>query len=400
MRARPFLLVPFALSLVHCSKSAAEVRSPVASKAALPDTATLSAAALDIAGFSFDSARIVPWRTSANVPARLMLDPAAVQAIGSIVEGRITHVLVRVGDAVRAGDVLVMIHSHEIMDARATLVRATSQLMAAGADRELARSASARAARLLEAKAMSRAEVERADAVRQTADAMYEQAVAEKERAQGFVDHLIGEGPTPKDADIHDVLIRSAVSGVVTERVAQAGTVVLPGTPLVTVADPTRLQLQMRLSERATDGVRVGSRVRYTLTDDATREYEAVVSRVAPTVDTLTRTIEVLATPVQGAVVGRAEAYAQAAVGGAAGTPALIVPAAAVQAMDGDTVVITADQRGSGLFLQAVRVRVGRRSANHVEVLSGLGEGRRVVIGSVAIAKAELLKRRTVGAAE
>jgi cobalt-zinc-cadmium efflux system membrane fusion protein len=68
---------------------------------------------------------------------------------------------------------------------------------------------------------------------------------------------------------------------------------------------------------------------------------------------------------------------------------------AAVQALDGDTVVMVADQRGEGLHIEAVRVRTGRRAGDRTEILSGVSPGRRVIAGSAAIAKAELIKRRS-----
>lgn len=370
--------------------------APAAASTAM-DTATLSAQAVAIADFTTDTVKTIAWQSATTAPARLILDPMSVETIGSITEGRITHVLVRVGDVVRPGQVLVMIHSHEIMDARSALVRATSELTAAEAARRLAVSGAERAARLFEARAMSQAEVERANAARATADAMYAQAVAERDRATAMVEHLVGNGPTPPDADPHDVLVRTPIGGVVTGREAQPGTVVLPGTPLVTVGNPQRLLLQMQLGESAAQGVRVGATVRYTLTDDPSQQHQAVVTRVAPTVDTLTRTVEVLAAPRGRQSIGRAESFAQAEVFGTAGSPAVVVPVGAVQAMEGDTVVIAVEPRGEGLFIEAIPVRVGRRTTEYAELLTGVGVGRVVLLQRAAVAKAELLKRRTAG---
>ena len=364
------------------------------------DTATLSADAVEIAGFTMDTVRTVPWRSVTMAPARLMLDPAGVETIGSIVEGRITRVLVRVGDVVKPGDVLVMIHSHEIMDARSTLVKAGAQRSAAEADRKVAVAAAERAHRLFDAKALSKAEVERADAARTSAESVAEQAQAELERAEALVEHLVGGGPTPANTDPHDVLIRTPIGGVVTSRDAQPGTVVLPGMPLVTVGNPDRLVLQMRLGETAAQGVHAGTEVRYALTDDPSHHFIATVTRVAPTVDTLTRTIEVLASPRSAARVGRAESYAQAELLGVGGSAAVVVPAAAIQALEADTVVIAVEPRGAGMYIEAVPVRVGRRTADRVELLAGVGVGRPILVGSAAIAKAELLKRRSAGTSE
>ena len=369
----------------------------VADAAAVPtaDTATLSAKTVAIGGFTYDSARLMPWQSSVTVPGRLMLDPSALATIGSITEGRITHVLVRVGDRVHAGQVLVLIHSHEIMDARSALASATARLAAAEAERDLANSAADRATRLLEAKAMSKAEVERAEVGRRVAAATYQQAIAERDRARAMIDHLVGTGNVPALADEHDVLIRTPIGGVVTSRDAQPGTVVLPGAPLVSVGNPDRLQLQMHLSADAAAGVQVGATVRFALTETPTTKMFAIVSRVAPTVDTVTRTIEVIAVPNGASRGARAESFVQAEISGTAGSPALVVPSSAVQALEGDTVVIVADQRGEGLHIQAVRVRTGRRAGDRTEILSGILPGRRVIAGSAAIAKAELIKRRS-----
>lgn len=361
------------------------------------DTATLSAQSVQIGAFTFDSARAVPWQSSVTVPARLMLDPSALETIGSITEGRITHVLVRVGDRVQAGQVLVLIHSHEIMDARGALASAIARVSAAEAERDLAVSAAARAARLLDAKAMSRAEVERADVGRRVAEAMYQQAIAERDRATAIIDHLVGSGGVPRMADEHDVLIRTPIGGIVTSRDAQPGTVVLPGSPLLTVGNPDRLLLQMHVSAEAAAGVQPGAMVRFALTESPEMYQQATVTRIAPTVDTVTRTIEVLASPARGVRGLRAESFAQAELSGRGGAPALVVPSSAVQSLEGEVVVIIAEQRGEGLHIHAVPVRVGRRAGDRTEILSGLAPGQRVVVGSAAIAKAELIKRRSPG---
>ena len=384
------------LLAVACG-GASDDANAAADASAVPtaDTATLSAKMVAIGGFTYDSARLIPWQSSVTVPGRLMLDPSALATIGSITEGRITQVLVRVGDRVHAGQVLVLIHSHEIMDARSALASATARLAAAEAERDLANSAADRATRLLEAKAMSKAEVERAEVGRRVAAATYQQAIAERNRALAMIDHLVGTGNVPALADEHDVLIRTPIGGGVTSRDAQPGTVVLPGAPLVSVGNPDRLQLQMHLSADAAAGVQVGATVRFALTETPTTKMFAIVSRVAPTVDTVTRTIEVIAVPNGASRGARAESFVQAELSGTGGSPALVVPSSAVQALEGDTVVIVADQRGEGLHIQAVRVRTGRRAGDRTEILSGILPGRRVIAGSAAIAKAELIKRRS-----
>jgi hypothetical protein len=62
--------------------------------------------------------------------------------------------------------------------------------------------------------------------------------------------------------------------------------------------------------------------------------------------------------------------------------------------MEGDTVVITGEQLGEGMQIEAVRVRVGRRTPELAEIITGLKDGTPVITDGAAIAKAELLRRR------
>jgi cobalt-zinc-cadmium efflux system membrane fusion protein len=86
--------------------------------------------------------------------------------------------------------------------------------------------------------------------------------------------------------------------------------------------------------------------------------------------------------------------YATAELLASPGAPALGVPAAALQALDGDTVVVTGRAQQGGLLLEAVRVRVGRRTATQAEIVAGLAPGTAVVDAGAAVARAELLRRR------
>ncbi len=389
-------LASAAIAFVLSACSAETPPEESAVTVAAPDTALLSADAVAIANFALDTARIVPWSSTVSAPARVTLDPSRHQTLGSITEGRITRVLVRVGDAVRAGDILVAIHSHEIMDARSGVVRAESQLRTATAERDAAQIAVQRAERLLAARAMGQADVDRTRVTLTAALARFDEAQAETERAHGLLEHLLGDGPVPANLDPHEVLIRSPMNGVVTDRTAVPGTVVLPGDPLLSVADPAALQLEIRLTDRQVAGVSAGDSIQFSLVGNeaANASGTARVIRVSPVLDQETRTTLVIAAIMQAPAGVRAERFANALLTSREAEPALVVPAQAIQSLAGDTVVIVAEQRGEGLHIVAVPVRVGRRDAAHAEILAGLEAGRVVIARGATIARAELLKRR------
>lgn len=383
------------LSIAGCDGNPpAAAATPSAAAPAQRDTATLSDEAVRLAGLAIAPAESLAWRDSWSVPARISLDPARTQSLGAIAEGRVTRVLVRVGDRVRAGQLLVAIHSHEMLDARSALAAAAAADAGAATALGVAESAAARAQRLHDLRALSLADLEQRRGELAQARARRAQARAEVARAEAMLDHLGSAGPMPSGPDAHEALVRSPIEGVVVSREAQPGAVVLVGAPLLTVSGTTSLVLMMRLPERALGPARIGAGVTFTVPAIANERFEARVTRVAPTLDSLTRTVEVQAQVLAGADRLRAEMWATAELLGAPGATVLVVPSAAVQAFGRDTVVVTSRGRADGMLLEAARVRVGRRTAAHAEILGGLAAGTPVVIEGAAVAKAEILRRR------
>ena len=362
--------------------------------AAVADTALVAPEAVAIAGFELAGVTETAWRDAWQMPAHVSLDPGATQPLGSIVEGRVLEVRVFPGDRVRQGDIVAAIHSHEVMDARQALAAAQAGRITADSAATVAEAAAGRAERLLAARALSPAEVERAKAARAAAVAARAAAHAELERAEAMMSHLLGDAPAA-GVDEHAALIRAPFDGIVTGREVQPGQVVLVGQPLVTIAREGRLGILMHLPEEAVASVARDVAVRFTVPAYPDRTFRARVMRIAPVVDSLSRAMEVWAAiEGEGQRLLRAEMTANAELEGARGARVLAVPAGAVQVMDGDTVVVVARRVGDGMLLEARGVRLGRRSTDRAEILGGVAVGDSVLDRGAAIGKAELLKRR------
>ena len=398
-RCAPRVAVPLLLALVTACGGAPE--SAVES-AGVADTALVAPEAVAIAGFALAGVEETEWRDAWQMPAHVSLDPGATQPLGSIVEGRVLEVRVFPGDRVRAGEIVAAIHSHEVMDARQALAAAQAGRITADSAATVAEAAAGRAERLLAARALSPADVERAKAARAAAVAARAAAHAELERAEAMMAHLLGDAPAT-GVDEHAALIRAPFDGVVTGREVQPGQVILVGQPLVTVAREGRLGVLMHLPEEAVASVARDVAVRFTVPAYPDRTFRARVVRIAPVVDSLSRAMEVWAAiEGEGQRLLRAEMTANAELAGARGARVLTVPAGAVQVMDGDTVVVLARRVDGGMLLEARPVRLGRRSTDRAELLGGVVVGDSVLDRGAAIGKAELLKRRAArgGAAE
>ena len=135
----------------------AEVVAVAQPTAPPPDTVSLSAEAVQLAGISLAIAESIPWREAWRAPARLVLDPAVTHTLGAVAEGRVSRVLVEVGDRVAAGQPLVAIHSHELTDVRSEVASAAATDAETETTLGVARSAAARAERLLAIRALSHA---------------------------------------------------------------------------------------------------------------------------------------------------------------------------------------------------------------------------------------------------
>lgn len=359
------------------------------------DTATLAAASVAIGGFTYAPVERAPWRSALRVSGRVVPDPVTTTPIGAIVDGRVVEVRVQPGDRVAVGTVLAMIHTHEMMDARRDLTSALAQRQAASAQAEQATRERARTERLLALRAAATQDVERAVATERAALAGLADAEGAVARAQGLVEHLLGDGDLPADLDPHLALVRATRAGVVLERSVQPGSVVLLGAPLFTVASDAALVLEVGVPETGLAAAQVGATLRFRVPAFPTDTFAARVVRVAPGLDTLTRLTALWAAPASGTGRLRAGMVVQAELQGAPDGETTVVPAGAVQAMDGDTVLIVAEPKADGsVLLRAQPVRIGRRSGLLAEVLAGLEAGAQVVVQGAAIAKAELLKRR------
>jgi len=391
-----------ALSVLAACGGERTAAAPAVAAAATPprDTASLDSAATAMGGFTLVSAQQIPWRESWQLPGRLVLDPTSTQPLGSIVEGRVTQVLVQPGDRVRRGQILVTIHSHELTDAMNALAQARAGTAEAASAALVAEAASARSERLLAARAGSQADLERARAANVAAQEGKRRAAAELVRASEMVEHLHAPGPDRRGVDPEDVLVRAPFDGVVVDRVATPGVVVLPGAQLLTVSRTANVLLELKVPESALGAAQVGGTVEFTVPAYPGRTFSARITRVSPVLDSLSRTAEVYAAVENRDGALRGQMTASAELFGLARDSVIAVPAVAVQDFEGDTVVVIGTTRGTGLRLEAVRVRVGRRAGGMAEISRGLTAGSRVIGTGAAIAKAEVLRQRDARASE
>ena len=303
------------------------------------------------------------------LPGRVAFAPKAQSAVGAPVAGRVSAVLVRAGEHVKAGAALLTIESADAAAARAALELANTRL--AGAETVYQRNVT-----MLEKGVGLETE-------KQEAEVRLKEARTEHRRAAQTVG-MLGAGSGGQ------VTVRAPSNGVVTQiKVAVGATVAAGGEALLELGDPSLLQVVAQVAESEASRVAPGQEAEVELPAISTR-VAARVETVSPRVDAESRRMQVyltLAKPVE-----KLQAGMLAQVSLSAGSDsAIIVPVTAVLIKDGKRRVVYVEEP-NGKFA-ARDVVLGRNRDGRVAVLKGLSAGDRVVVrgGLLLDTQAELL---------
>ena len=219
-----------------------------------------------------------------EITGRIDASEHRVSRIGSAVTGRVTEVMVEVGDLVRSGQALARVSSPELTQAQLAVLRANA---ASG----LADRAVERARQLLQADVIGSAELQRRES---------ELAVANAElRASTDQLRLLGmpagdiSALRSKGTLAAGTVVVSPRSGVVIERNVSQGQVAQPGDPLFTVADLDKVWVVGAVPEQTASSVEVGQSMEISVPALGGTPITGKVVVVGATVQPETRTVAV-----------------------------------------------------------------------------------------------------------
>ncbi len=259
--------------------------------------------------------------------------------------GRIDKLPVALGQRVKAGDLVARLDAAEI---NARLEQAEAVLEQAERDWK-------RSSTLFEQQAITRAERDAAESRRRVAIG----AAAEAKAMMSYVE------------------VFAPFDGVVTRKWADVGDLAAPGKPLLSIEDPAALQLEADLPHTIAHHVQRDARLAIRV-DGATGEFTGTVSEIAPTADSVSRTIRVKLDLAKQDGLSSGQ-FARLVVPVGEGN-SLRVPAAAVVQRGQLEIVFTVVKQHAQLRL----VRTGKRYGDETEILSGLHAGDAVVVEGAA----------------
>ncbi|MEO8479043.1 MAG: efflux RND transporter periplasmic adaptor subunit [Gemmatimonadota bacterium] len=278
-------------------------------------------------------------------------EPIRTATLSTKLMASVTAVLVREGDQVAAGQLLVRLDARDL-DAKRDQVDAGLAEASAVYDDATVQAGRIRA--LYADSAATRAQLDQAETGLARAGA----AVA---TAKAIVSELAA---TASYAEI-----RAPFAGVVTQRFVDPGSFAAPGAPIMTVEDVSALRVTVSAAPEAVQGVRAGTQMRATVGDS---QVTATVEGVVPSGPNLYTVNAVVANP-KGALLSGSSATLVIPRGS---RRAILVPATAV-VRQGDLTGVRTVVEGQPTLRW---VKLGRTIDGRVEVLSGLAPGDTIVV--------------------
>lgn len=185
--------------------------------------------------------------------------------------------------------------------------------------------------------------------------------------------------------------IRAPFAGEIVERNAVLGTLAEPGKALFTVADRSTMWAMLNIPESALARVETGQTVELRFDSLPDQVFQGTLTWVGAEVDHRTRMARARAELANPKGQLKANMFARARILTRSNENALIVPAAAIQQVEGQPLVFV--QLAADLF-EARRIQVGARSDSGVEILHGLKPTDDIAIAQVFPLKSQLLVSR------
>ena len=345
------------------------------SSAQWPKVRLVSSESASRAGMRAVRAGSIGASSTVSGAAEILADEDRAARVTTPVDGTVRRLLVGAGERVRAGQVVVVLSSPEVGEARAAVDHARA--LADKAGRELARSEELFRRQLLPEREVSAARAEDGTA---RADLASEEA---------RLSSLTG-GAGPADSNDPSLLaLKAPVAGELSVRAVRAGQAVEMGELLLEVVDRSRLWCDLSLGEAAAAAVRPGQTLVFQSEELAGQTFLGKVEAVIPAMEAASRTVRVRAyldnaeEQLRPGLFGRAHVSVGAAPEGAR------LPAASLVRYSGRVVVFV---RTAPDLFEVRPVKVGARDAEMVDVLAGVAPGEEIVTDGAFLLKTQVSK--------
>ena len=314
-----------------------------------------------------------------ELPGEIAIDPDRLAHIVPRVAGVVRRVDKKLGDRVRAGEILAVVDSRELSELKSAYLVARERA-------RLAEATFSREEKLWQEEISS--EKEYLEARQVLAEARIEMRAAEQRlHALGFSQKYVHGLNFAEDELFTRYEMVAPFDGRIIEKHITFGEMIQDDAEAFVIADLSSVWAVLTVYQKDLSRIDPGQQVRISVGDGAPA-VEGSISYVSPIVDEATRTTQarvVLPNPDgrwrPGSFVSGSWAVEQVEVG-------LLIPTSAVQMIKGKTSVFIETEEG----FEPHPVQVGRSNETHVEITAGLMLGQRYVATGAFTLKAQLAK--------
>ena len=313
-----------------------------------------------------------------NSPGKIEANPNRLSHVIAPLSGRVLQVLVRIGDAVKQGDPVLVMECPDLDTAIANHAQAEASVIQAKIALAKAKSDYDRTKTLLDRGAAPEKDVIAAKSVVDQSEPAVRQAEALTSQALRRL-QILGVQP---GAVGQKLTVRAPISGKVLEIGVTASEFKNDtSASLLTIADLSSVWVSSDVQEAHIGLVRKGQQVEIALSAYPNEKFSGRVLQIADVEDPTTRTIKVRSELPNPNGRLRPEMYAQIRLVGESNRMP-VVPASAIIQTDGKSVVYR--ELSKGVF-QAVRVTTGGKAGDRIAIVSGLSAGDRIVTDGVML---------------
>lgn len=366
-----------ALALTACGKEdkAEAAAKPEAKEEAGHAEGPLKLSAEEASRAGVKAEPVSPQQLSSSivVTATIQPDQDRVARVSPRTEARILSAPAKLGDRVRAGQVLATLDSVAVGEAYAALVQAQSELRIAETDLR-------RADALAKDEIIPRKDLLRAQSEREKAAAAVRAATDRLRLLGGNTD--VGRG-------VSGFTVVAPFAGTVIEKKATIGELASPSAPMFTVADLNQVWIVADLPEAALAKVRVGAMARVSVPSYPDQLFGGRVSYIGASLNKESRTVAArIVVPNQDGRL-KPDMFATATIEVTGDQREVVsLPDAAVVIMQGQPSVFVFEK---GAYVQR-QVQTGERAGGRTEITAGLRPGEQVVTAGAYELKARKQK--------
>jgi membrane fusion protein, heavy metal efflux system len=318
-----------------------------------------------------------------SIPAKVLANQDNEAIVGSLVQGRVCKVLVKNGETVKAGQVLMLLEGLEIGQIKAGFISAKANL-------DYQKSSYERQKKLLEENVTAQKNLLETQNDYEKAQAEY---IAEKSRitAIGLTDSEVVDGKSIAfDEHSSSALpVKSPISGIVVERNVVIGQLIEAATTAFKIINLSSVWIEGQIYEKDIGKIKNLSSADFTASSYPGELFQGKVIYIGQVIDEKTRTITIRAEFSNASGMLKPQMFGEMKLHDENHSSAILVPAEAIIKIDTTDYVFMQKQDTT---FEKIAVTICSAQNEQVEIAKGLKDDDTIVVKGAFYLKSELLK--------